>query len=519
MKFELSLKLVYDVLGKVLKTERYIVSRLIKKLEITNEDHQVKTLAVDSKNTLYINQKFVEENINTEDDLACVLLHELCHLLVDDVRKIEEIKEEDPERSIKIRAMNMAQDIRINNFSISYLKNTTNYDTSFFNRFYDKEEFLINDIAMFLLSDAFIVVKHLPTIAYCQKLYCFLIYNSNCFNNYVDFDIKNIIDSLSKEVREYARDHFPKLLESLYLADNDKSRDLISVENIYFLMLEYYRLYPKEKSNTFLLGNHGDTDSDENKDSLDLDTESIDKNLKEDIQREIRINIKQIKNKNQQPGAGGKIQCNIFELEDTSDKINLDVFKKFRFDHIFKNIKAQTVKTTDMYSKSPVVPFQLSRSDAFLLSTGYTPLLWNTRVFHEEKEYSALPIYLDVSGSMNEELPYVVKLLANLDEEIDHVWGFSTHVKKITIDQLKKGGISSWGGTNFDCIVSHALEHKLKNILIITDGYAYLTSYPRNQKIDKIEQAIVLLTGDQNDKNNYFSKIYQQSYNLKEFTE
>jgi len=125
----------------------------------------------------------------------------------------------------------------------------------------------------------------------------------------------------------------------------------------------------------------------------------------------------------------------------------------------------------------------------------------------------------DVSGSMTSYLPDICKLLTNLDNEIDYLWGFSTKVEKHTIDDLKANRLKSTGGTSFDCIVCHAAVNNLKNILIITDGHAYLTAYDKNKKLDFIQNAIVLLTGHYPNHSNYFSTIYKQSYLLEEFVQ
>ncbi|MEQ9029327.1 MAG: vWA domain-containing protein, partial [Aggregatilineales bacterium] len=92
-------------------------------------------------------------------------------------------------------------------------------------------------------------------------------------------------------------------------------------------------------------------------------------------------------------------------------------------------------------------------------------------------------IYLDVSGSMAQVLPYLVGLLvpyvANKKAE---VFQFSTTIKPLPFADLKRGQIQTTGGTNINCIMEHLLgdKNKVRRALLLTDGY---TGYPSNEDI------------------------------------
>ncbi len=80
-------------------------------------------------------------------------------------------------------------------------------------------------------------------------------------------------------------------------------------------------------------------------------------------------------------------------------------------------------------------------------------------------------VYLDVSGSMNAEMPHIVRLLGQLKRYIRNpFWAFSTSVAPARIE----GGClvaDTTGGTSMKCVLEHIARTKPSAAVVVTDGY------------------------------------------------
>jgi hypothetical protein len=104
--------------------------------------------------------------------------------------------------------------------------------------------------------------------------------------------------------------------------------------------------------------------------------------------------------------------------------------------------------------------------------------LWGT--FLPEATWSAdrrrgqgtAQVYLDVSGSMDDEMPAVIALLARLSRYIRRpFWAFSTEVAPAVIE---KGGLlntRTTGGTRLGCVLEHIAKTRPEAAVVLTDGY------------------------------------------------
>ncbi|HQR54007.1 MAG TPA: hypothetical protein PLZ79_12110 [Burkholderiales bacterium] len=115
----------------------------------------------------------------------------------------------------------------------------------------------------------------------------------------------------------------------------------------------------------------------------------------------------------------------------------------------------------------------LSPSDrrAFLRAT-WSPFLpeaeWAATATRPE---GRAQVYLDVSGSMNAEMPLIVALLGQLSSWIRRpFWAFSTDVVPAVIEGgVLKAGTS--GGTSLACVLEHVAKTRPACAVIVTDGY------------------------------------------------
>ncbi|MBK7081403.1 MAG: hypothetical protein IPH55_11825 [Betaproteobacteria bacterium] len=80
-------------------------------------------------------------------------------------------------------------------------------------------------------------------------------------------------------------------------------------------------------------------------------------------------------------------------------------------------------------------------------------------------------VYLDVSGSMNAEMPLVIALLARVSRWIRRpFWAFSDVVAPAVIErgQLKA---QTTGGTSMRCVLEHVARTRPAAAIVLTDGY------------------------------------------------
>ncbi len=93
---------------------------------------------------------------------------------------------------------------------------------------------------------------------------------------------------------------------------------------------------------------------------------------------------------------------------------------------------------------------------------------WKTKHFQPS---GLSQVYLDVSGSMDAEMPYIIALLNQLRQYIRMpFWAFSTTVSPAVIEkgQLKT---RTTGGTSLSCVLEHIERTEPASAVIVTDGY------------------------------------------------
>ncbi len=80
-------------------------------------------------------------------------------------------------------------------------------------------------------------------------------------------------------------------------------------------------------------------------------------------------------------------------------------------------------------------------------------------------------VYLDVSGSMNSEMPLVISLLNRLGRHIRRpFWAFSDHVAPAMIESGRLRTSTS-GGTSMQCVLEHVAQTRPGAAIVVTDGF------------------------------------------------
>lgn len=176
----------------------------------------------------------------------------------------------------------------------------------------------------------------------------------------------------------------------------------------------------------------------------------------------------------------------------SSKSFETQLVEEYILDRISK--KARSV-FTDSEPEESMLPLRISNRDAFRLALGWYPLSYENEIEKEDKK-GGLAVYVDVSGSFEAYIPYTLGVIEAMEDVVEKIFQFSNIVSEISMEDLKKNNVRivTTGGTDFDCIVRHAVDNNFDKVMIITDGWADVTNDKLRELADeKIEKVFVLL--------------------------
>jgi hypothetical protein len=167
-------------------------------------------------------------------------------------------------------------------------------------------------------------------------------------------------------------------------------------------------------------------------------------------------------------------------------------------DFVLDTIKKKIRKTFEPDEpEQSMLPLKLTKRDAFKLAMGWTPIFFEQETEKEvEDGDGGLAIYMDVSGSFYSFIPYTLGVIQCVEDMVEKIYQFSNMVAEIPFNDIKgnKVRINSTGGTDFDCVLAHAIEHNYDKVLIITDGWADVNNPKIREEADKkISKVLVLM--------------------------
>lgn len=157
----------------------------------------------------------------------------------------------------------------------------------------------------------------------------------------------------------------------------------------------------------------------------------------------------------------------------------LDVLRQ----HLIPDRRSRTTRHEERDYRIPVLSprdrraFLRSMWDSFLPEA-----TWSAQLTTRE---GSAQVYLDVSGSMNAEMPQIIALLGRLSRYIQRpFWAFSDVVAPAVIEhgQLKT---STTGGTSMACVLEHVAKTRPLAAVVVTDGY-----------IENLDRRLVSKTSD-----------------------
>jgi len=117
---------------------------------------------------------------------------------------------------------------------------------------------------------------------------------------------------------------------------------------------------------------------------------------------------------------------------------------------------------------------------------GLSQVLWQQPVetIVRTRKQVKVVVYLDVSGSMFDQLPDLISLLLPLlrRDEIQ-VFQFSGVALSLSLADLQAGNLGTSRGTDINCVLEHILNEGIRAAVILTDGYVGAMKYELEHKI------------------------------------
>ena len=479
---KLKYSVIVEALEELLPDHCEVIISCIRRLILLDKKYpEFSSMGINRSGDLIICVPFWNKYITSMNALKILLYHELLHHVSGDVYSFRD--KDVPNYQLLNAADNIAMDSRINAFISQTMVHLE--PDEFLESFYGEntEQGKINPFAKILKSKSILNANEDEK---AMEPHYKAFYKTDDFHNH-----------------EAMRDVVLDILKRQSESDKDKSKEVI-----------------------ILLGAHGTNDRAreeltkdqlENATIINLNPEAnIEQQLEEqNIDQDIKDAL--IDHLNQQAGMGQGHSAQITSqflnrALNITEKFNVAKFKKLAFDNIFSNVRTAAKQKTGKYTSIPYLPNTIAPTDLLLLADDLIPIMWKGKKYSTKIDKNLLPIYLDVSGSTWSHLPEIIRLIANVSDQLDFVWGFSDVIEMHTLDELDKGIIKGTGGTCFNCIVNHAKEHNFRHIVVISDGdgSCYL-----NSRAPWIDSVVTILFG-YSTKNNYFTKNYANTYLIDE---
>lgn len=293
------------------------------------------------------------------------------------------------------------------------------------------------------------------------------------------------------------RSKFKNVYSELY--DNDTGASVASVFSALKLIMD-----KKNHKKVVFLGTHVEGDSDEENE----ESKCLDASISADDVSKIAMEISK---KCRESGYQNAFMNSVISLIESRSNMRNNLLRDFS---VNKNINKITDYISDKKIISSVFPTNPSRRDLAMLACGITPVLWRNTVNADKKKSSGLAVYLDVSGSMYAILPKALSVIRSLRKNINRIFQFSNQVTETSFSSLLEGHIKTTGGTDFNCIIEHAVKNDYSKIIVFSDGYADITEENKKKCKADISKACMILIEKSDNKNNFISKTYNKTYYL-----
>lgn len=484
--------LFYEIITSTFKQNSLFAVRAVNKIVIEPKDSKIcPTLCMDKDGVVRVNIFFWKKYVRTMYDAKCVLIHELFHAVLGDFINVDKDKYE-------MNLANLSMDMRINAAINNWFSSKTEQKltTSVFERLYKK-------------SGVEGLLRRNSLYGYKNKYK--LIYNSLYLTNTGYYGISNYEKRQQEEV--FKNEESIRAALKILMPKNKGNEKMLG--KICYVGNHYSH---DEKSDEKYGKDNTQDKERENIDSPDdrneVDSPPIIHGLDEEVKDEIRDSIIAELQAQGAAGAGNSevFFSNLIEVVKSSKSITLQAFEAFACSAKINEIKSMFKKERRV---SSVVPLNPTTNELVMVAGGYTPVFWKNKKPIDGMKNSNIAVYLDVSGSVSSFLPTILGVIGNLRKNIKEIYCFSNEIHRATMVELLNGHYVSTGGTDFNCIVSHAVDNSIDKMIIFTDGDAYISDQNKQIVKDEIKDAALIYFGYKN-KNNFIGKHFKKHFDLDE---
>lgn len=471
--------LFYQILVETFGRRAVFGTRAVTKVQLVEKDHQFcQSLCIDKNGIVYINKDFWRKNVKTKIDAKIVLIHELFHAILGDHLKMDE-KMNEYEHHIA----NISMDMRINAAIVeTFLSNHFEWRNCVLTKMYPQSG------VMGLLR---------PGSSYGTRSKFRLLYSSL-----------------------YATASYSRYEE---YSDEAKIKNIFKNEESLRAALKILLPKPKFiKPKAVFIGYHGNPEEGEGDEEKSQDSSSNNgdkesqafEGMSDDLKDEVRQAIigELSENIGNLPGIGRHAIENMVNVLKSSRSLNMKALERYSCSAKINRMKAffsRPRRTSSVFPEKP------SHRDMSLLAAGHIPVLWRNHKESQSTINKNVAIYLDVSGSVTSQLPKILGVIAAMRQNINTIFCFSNEVHKHTIAELSAGKYTSTGGTDFDCIIEHAVENSIDKMIVFTDGYAHCNRGNMALAEKHIKDMAIVYFGGRN-TNNFFDTKYGNSFKLEE---
>lgn len=473
--------LFYQIISEVLGSNSSLATKVINKIEIVNsaDNPHIETLCIGKEGIIFINREFWTKHVRTRLDAQTVLLHELFHAITGDTAKLDTIPKDE------LMLANISMDMRINSAIVNTFLGphvvSNNINSFILNNLYQPNGImgLLRPYSQYGTASKFRILYH-------------GLYHQSKLN---DGETKNIEEIFENE---------ETLRSTLKILIPKSQREP-----------KYKIIYIGNHSS----GNNGDEETDEEgSDKLKAKVKGkiIEVGeLDEFTKQEIRDVMGEKLGDSKVAGFGSIAIDSLIKVIKSNKNIN----NKF-LDQFSCNQKINVLKSFYKKEKrqSSVVPIRPSSRDISMLGADITPSIWHNLVDKKHTKNKNVAIYLDVSGSVTSYLPQLLGVISNLDPGIKTIYCFSNEISENTKEELQQGIFKTTGGTDFDCIIEHAIEKQINKLIILTDGYADVSSENRVKVKEHIKDVAMVYFSAYINRNNYLEQEYKKGFTLEELT-
>ena len=456
---EPSPSLFYNIISNVFKDKTTLATRIVSKIEIVEKDHEYcHSLCVNKDGIILINKDFWSQYVKTNLDATIVFLHELFHIALGDVFKL------DSKDKYELELCNLSMDMRINAAIINYFLENSHRRTP------------LNNILERLYSKRGVYGLLRPFSSYSKNNKYALIYKTLYNNNTIT--TSDVQESFMKDVFKSEK----------------------SIRNALKILL------PRKEASLdgFYIGNHSRSANEKN-------ASQVDEFLKEEL-GEALLDKLQGKEGGLNGGLSSVLYENCVKLVKTSRSIKMQTFEKFACSAKINTLKAFYKRERRQTSVYPIRP---TNRDLARVAAGDIPVLWNNIKEVKGNVNKNVAIYLDVSGSVTSSLPKILGVIKNLRKQITTVFCFSNEVYKHSMDELLQGKYKTTGGTDFNCIVKHAVDNDINKFICFSDGWADCNLHHKKLAKKHIKDVAMVYFGSKN-YDNFFCINYNKTFNLDE---